>query len=81
MGGGAKSQSTTAGLPGWPLLGLISEIWPRFKLFGLKNSSGLLAVFWPFNDDKVSSAGKYHYSTFSATDRRPRSDVSTVELV
>jgi len=53
--------STTPGLPGWPFLGQISEIGPRFKLVGLlaffwphlkladlKNVFGLLTLFWPF---------------------------------
>jgi len=31
-----------AGLPGWPFLGQISEIRPRFKLVGLKK------FVWPF---------------------------------
>jgi len=33
------------GLQGWPFLGQISEIWPRFKLIGLKNFSWLFFGF------------------------------------
>jgi len=35
--------NSRSGLPGWRFLGLISEIWPRFKLVGLKSLVGLLA--------------------------------------
>jgi len=32
-------------LPDWPFLGQISEIWPRFKLVGLKNFSWAYGFF------------------------------------
>jgi len=35
------------GLPEWPFSGQISEIWPRFKLVGLKNFSWPFGLFWP----------------------------------
>ena len=38
------------GLPDWPFLGQISEIWPRFKLVGLKFYLAFMAssqVGWP----------------------------------
>jgi len=64
-------------------LGQISEIWPRFKLVGLKkfiwplglisswlalrNSFVFLDLFWPFYAGKFYSEGKYCYYIFSAT--------------
>jgi len=41
-----KLYNLVAGLPGWPFLGQISDIWPRFKLVGLKILVGFLAFFW-----------------------------------
>jgi len=35
------------GLPDWPFSGQTSEIWPRFKLVGLKNFCWLFGFFWP----------------------------------
>jgi len=35
------------GLPGWPFLDQISEIWPHFKLVGQKNLNLLLAFVSP----------------------------------
>jgi len=93
-------------LPGWPFLGQISKIWLRFKLVGLKNftwtfgltsswlalknSFGLLALFWPFFAEIGSYEGKYYdYIFFGNTignffvinamlDRHPCSDISNV---
>jgi len=73
-----------SGLPDWPLfLGQISEIWPRFKLVGLKNfiwpfgiiSSwltlrnlfDLLALSWLFYAENFNSEQKYYYSIFLGT--------------
>jgi len=38
---------STPGLPGWSFLGQISEIWPRFKLVGLKRIIWSSGSFWP----------------------------------
>jgi len=45
----------------WPFFGLISS-W-----MALKNSFGILALFWPFFAEIGSCERKYLYSIFSAT--------------
>ena len=42
-----KAYKPLIRLPGWPVLGQISKLWPRFQLVGLKILVGLLAFFWP----------------------------------
>jgi len=66
-------------LPVWPFLGQISEIWPRFKLVGLKNFNwpfgflGLIPSWLAFKNsfgrlafyaEEVSLETKYYYSIF-----------------
>jgi len=40
-----RLSDSYTGLPDWPLLGEISEIWPRCKLVGLKILVGIFAFF------------------------------------
>jgi len=51
---------------GWPkkIIWPFGLFWPHMKLVDLKNSFGLLALFWPFYAEIGSSEAKYCYSIF-----------------